>query len=131
MRIYQGDYRAKSLIDKALGCDLAQPFSGLVIVDDNDKIHGAAVFNNFEPGLTVDVTFVGRLSPATARGIFRYAFRILKVRRVTAVTRVSNKAARAGLVRLGFAQEGLLRDRYENEDGLIYGLIPADAKLRF
>jgi RimJ/RimL family protein N-acetyltransferase len=131
MRIVQDDAEAAHFVRAAFNWDFAEPFSGLLILDDKDVVHGVALLNNYEPGLTVDVTFAGRLTPATARGLARYVFNVLKVRRVTAVTRVSNTAAQAGLIRWGFINEGRLRDRFPDEDGLIFGLIRSDVKLRF
>ena len=130
MRLIRDDDTAKYVIDRYFGADLCQPFAGFT-VNEGDDIRGVVVLNNYEQGLSVDLTFAGRLDARSLRELARYAFDGLKVRRVTAVTRESNRAARAALVRFGFHQEGLLRQRFHDENGVLYGLLPGDFPLRF
>ena len=130
MRLVRNDDGAKMVIDQVFGSDLTAPFCGFLI-KDGETVQGVAVLNNYERCLSVDLTFVGRVDARAARELCRYVFDDLKARRVTAVTRDSNVAAKAALQRLGFVQEGVLRHRFHDDDGVIYGLLASDMKLRF
>ena len=130
MRLVQDDARAKGIVDGVLHVSLAPPFVGLVTLDGESAV-GAVIINNYEPRASADVSFTGRLSPTTLRDLARYLFNVLGVRRVQAVTRFDNIKARQGLMRLGFKYEGNLRERFEDCDGAIYGLLRRDCKFWF
>ena len=130
MRLVQDDAIAKRMIDEAISVCVADPFVGLVIVD-KEVVVGAVIVNNYEVQGSVDISFAGRLSPATLRELARYLFDMLGVRRVQAVTRFNNVKARLGLERLGFKLEGFQRERFADCDGALYGLLRRDCKFRF
>jgi hypothetical protein len=130
MRIEQNDALAKQLVDARLGVCLAEPFVGLVVMD-GEYPRGAIIINNYEPGSSADITAIGRLSPTVLRELARYLFGTLKCRRVQAVTKASNVKARRALERLGFRREGVMREKWADSHGLLYGLLPAELKARF
>ena len=130
MMLERNDAGAKAAIDEIFTADLTAPYCGW-LVKDGEAVAGVVVLNNYEQGLSVDLTFAGRLDARAARELCRIIFDDLKVRRVTAVTRMSNAFARAALLRFGFVREGVLRCRFANEDGIIYGLLRSDLKFRF
>src|ERR1019366_3708372 len=130
MKIVQDDARAKEIIDRVLRVQVAAPFVGLVALDGESAVC-AIIINNYEFRSSVDISVTGRISPATLRDVARYLFNTLGVRRVQAVTRFDNISARQGLMRLGFKYEGNLRERFEDCDGAIYGLLRRDCKFWF
>jgi RimJ/RimL family protein N-acetyltransferase len=130
VKLFQDDAKAKEIIDAALHVSVAAPFVGLVALDGESAV-GAVIINNYETHSSVDVSFTGRLSPTTLRDLARYLFNTLAVRRVQAVTRKDNLKAREGLKRLGFQREGILRQRFEDCDGMVYGLLRSDCKFWF
>ncbi|HEY1299249.1 MAG TPA: GNAT family protein [Stellaceae bacterium] len=66
--------------------------------------------------------------------IFSYPFRQLQCRRLGAMTGVTNQPARAFLCRLGFREEGMLRQALVPNaanpvgDAVIFGMIPAECR---
>lgn len=116
--------RAKIFIEKALSCHISSPFAGIVVADQDGQILGAVILNNFEPRLTVDLTVAGRgaFGIREVRMVARYIFEQLGVQRITAVIRPDNYRALRTLVSLGFKSEGVLRRRYKDCDGLLFGI---------
>lgn len=126
-----GDARAaKSIVDKALGFDICEPFSGLVMVNDG-RYTGACIFNNYTANRDVHFTcvFKGLLKMSEARFVARYVFETLNCHRCTAVTRGTNEAAIKALVQLGFRYEGTLRELYDDADGAVFGLLRSEQKI--
>lgn len=85
------------------------------------------MFNNHRPPnieLTIasngDKTWCNRL---TLSGIFAYVFLIAKCNRATALVESTNQPLRAFLCRLGFHQEGILRQGFHSGDAVIYGML--------
>jgi hypothetical protein len=131
MRLRRDDETAKRVVDAFFSCSVFLPFAGFVVVDHAGEIWGAVILNNYETALSVDLTFAGRLDARSLRELARFVFDGLKVRRVTAVTKESNKSARSALFRMGFINEGRLRNRFHDEDGLLFGLLPEQFAMRF
>ncbi|XUV83968.1 GNAT family N-acetyltransferase [Enterobacter sp. TMH.L2] len=67
-----------------------------------------------------------------AEALISYAFKVLHLRRIEAEIDPGNQASAAALQKLGFAQEGLLRQRWEINgvisDSALFGLLAADKK---
>ncbi len=123
------DEAAKDLVEGVMKTKICAPFTGIIIWRGRE-ICGAVVFNNYE-GRDIHLTVVqdGPVSLADARRISRYVFEQLCCERVTAVTRESNMKARCALTRLGFMLEGVLRKHYDEEDGLVYGLLKTEQRV--
>ena len=49
--------------------------------------------------------------------IIEYIFKELKIHRIVARTAAFNKASTSGLTKLGFTQEGIMRDYYKDYNG--------------
>ena len=61
-------------------------------------------------------------------GVFLgYPFLQLKCNRVTAVCHQRNKRARDFLKRVGFKEEGVLRQKYHPRDAVVYGMLKKEA----
>lgn len=65
-----------------------------------------------------------------AEALIAYAFKVLNLRRIEAEIDPDNQASAAALQKLGFVQEGLLRQRWEINgvisDSALFGLLAAD-----
>jgi RimJ/RimL family protein N-acetyltransferase len=97
------------------------------------QIVAAAVFHDYRPP-SIEVTFVTTTprwaSRSNIKAILHYPFCQLGCKRVTAVTAEHNRPARAFLERLGFSQEGVHPDVYDDSAsaGISYGLLRRDAE---
>lgn len=63
------------------------------------------------------------------RAVFRYPFRQLGCRRVTALIAAHNAASRRITEKLGFRQEGVLRAAVPGDDLIVYGMLREECKL--
>ena len=131
MNLVQDNAQAKAILGKVFETEFCEPCIGFLFQDENSVIHGVAILNNYAKHCSISLTFAGRSSVRPFRQISRYVFDVLRVRRVSAVVRVSNTKSQRILERLGFVQEGVLRDYFDDENGIIYGLLRQDFKLRF
>ena len=111
-----------------LKCSFADPMIGLVIERD-ETIVGAVVLNNYTPNCNIDLSAVGKgvWTPTIVRSVFRYCFQ--RVKRVTAVTRVDNSTAIKSLTKIGFKQEGILRDYFPEGDAVCLALLKREQKV--
>jgi len=98
----------------------------IAIFDDDCEFQAVVLYNNWEErNVSMHIASV---SPKWAtlgslRTVFAYPFQELGVHRVTAATRENNAKARSMLARLGYKQEGELRQYYETgESDIIYGM---------
>jgi RimJ/RimL family protein N-acetyltransferase len=128
--IVQDNESAKAFVKRVLGEEIHEPFVGLAVFQGGHVI-GAIVFNNYHPGLSVDMTAVGRnvFGIREARALARYAFVTLDCRRVTAITCERNFEAIKALKSVGFVHEGTLKDRYNFSNGLLFGLLRRKQRL--
>jgi hypothetical protein len=129
MTIISDNWAAKEIVEAALVRKICEPFRGLVI-KDGMNVSGAIIFNNYDQH---DIHFTCVLSRPIgmrdARSVARYVFEQLGCRRCTAVTASSNYPARKALLQLGFRQEGILREHFELDDGVVYGMLRSEQKI--
>jgi|TARA_R110000824_G_scaffold196779_2_gene380067 RimJ/RimL family protein N-acetyltransferase len=111
---------------------LCRPLSSIGILSSDNKIMGVAIFNNYRQN-DIEITFITATpkwaTPGNIRGILNYPFIQLGVKRMTAITKKSNKQARKFLIRLGFDLEGV--HPYAAKDGsssCTYGLYQKKAE---
>ncbi len=100
---------------------------------DDDKIIAGVVFNNTtsDPGLmeaTIASTSPKWCNRATLRLIFRYVFEQAGCRRLTATTEAKNQSARTFLCKLGFREEGVIRQGFPNDDAVVYGMLKGECR---
>jgi hypothetical protein len=114
---------------KEFGIAVVPPFVGFVVLDEA-SIRGAVIINDVAD-CNCEMSAVGDMcwTPGVIRYLARYVFDKLKVRRVTSRTRLSNSKAKRALLAMGFQYEGRLRDWYENEDAVVFGLLARNQKL--
>jgi len=102
------------------------------VASNDGDIMGVAIFHNYRQN-DIEITFI-TATPRWAtlgniRGILRYPFIQLGVKRMTAITNKSNKKARKFMTGLGFVLEGV--HPYGARDcttACTYGLYPENAK---
>lgn len=95
------------------------------------KIIGGIVYHNYRDQsieasiYTTDKHWANR---NTLFHIFHYPFGQLNCRRFTAITRSRNQPARAFLKKLGFKKEGVIRHAFNDDDGILYGMLREECK---
>ena len=99
--------------------------STTIAIEFDKKPIAAVVFNNFY-GRDIQAT-IATIDPRWATRkvlwhIFAYPFLQLGCRRISAMTRSKNLKAQSFLERLGFKREGELRQWYEHENAIVYGM---------
>lgn len=117
----QANHAIGNWVATKLGTVLYPPFYAAGIArDDNDKLVGALVFNDFN-GFQIELTAYGpgALSPSVLKQVSEYVFNQLGVERVSARTRKSNVRTRRLLAK-HFEFEGVLKRYYGKEDALLY-----------
>lgn len=108
-------------------------FAALGIVR-NGIITAGVVFNQHRPLLNIELTIasVGDkrwCNREVLWWIFAYPFLQLKCKRVTALVDSTNQPVQAFLCRVGFHQEGILRQGYPpNGDAVIFGMLKDECR---
>lgn len=127
--IREDQVAAAGLIASILDFDICVPFRGVVIETDG-AVTGAVIFNGYEPHRNVWITVVsvGPVSRRVVRDICYYVFTVLDCTRCSMVTRESNSRARRALGILGFREEGVMREWFGTEAGILYGLTRHEQK---
>lgn len=115
-----------------LGIPIAPPYTAIGGTRDGESLCIGAVFNNYN-GSNIDISLYGPrgLTRGGIAAVYQYLFGQLKVNRVSALTRRSNKAMRQLLPRFGFKFEGI-GARYfgpaRADDAIRFVLFPDDAR---
>ncbi len=129
---------ARAMIDEVIEAFAERGKIGWVIVDRDDAAVGTCTLFNFdarhryaELGYALRSDLWGRgLAREAASAALDWAFRSLRLHRVEASIDPRNDASRKILERLGFASEGVLRERYFvgdiATDSEIFGLLGVD-----
>lgn len=104
----------------------------IAVFDNDSQFQAVILFNNWEEG-NVSI-HIASVTPKWAtrevlRVAFTYAFIELGAQRVTGTVRENNTKARALNLRLGFKQEGEMRQYYfTGESDIIYGMLRDECK---
>lgn len=107
-------------------------YAAFGIIQD-DKLIAGAVFHDFRPPISIQESFAS-ISPTwatktTLRVLFSYPFLHCKVRRMNSLIAADNLESRDLTERLGFKQEGVVRQGTDNgEDLIIYGMLKEECK---
>jgi len=100
-------------------------------VEDEGELIAGWVFNEYR-GHSIHCSMASTsprwCSRRTLEALFSYPFVQLKCKRLTAYTGKSMANVRAFLTRLGFAQEGIMRSGYVDDDCVIYGLLREECR---
>lgn len=112
------------------------PCTAIGIARGGELVAGV-VYNNYRPPsieASIASTTPAWCSRRNLAAIFAYPFHQLECRRLGAMTEVTNQPARAFLCRLGFRQEGVLRQALPPSaanlegDAVLYGMTPAECR---
>lgn len=126
---------ARAMIEEMLEAFAERAKIGWVVTDRDDAAIGTCTLFNFDPrhrraelGYALRSDLWGRgLAREAASAALDWAFRSLKLHRVEADIDPRNDASRRILQRLGFASEGVLRERFfvgdKATDSEIFGLL--------
>lgn len=126
----RSDSIARGYISNALGIRIAEPFCGYAMFNSEGKIVGAFAFNNYT-GINAALTIACEIPVGirASRFIADVAFNDLGCDRLSATTKATNERALKALRQVGFVQEGVLREFFGEDDGIIFGLLRHEQKL--
>jgi RimJ/RimL family protein N-acetyltransferase len=130
MLLYAQDMALTRWAGNRLGISDFGPSRAIGVVRKGD-IAAVAVFHHFRfPDIEISFVTAHKhwATPQTVRGIMRYPFVQLGCKRLTAITEAKNQPTRAFLCRLGFRQEGVHPDVFNDGDAISYGLLRKDAE---
>jgi len=133
MRLVFGcdDLVAKYVSD-GLGLPMVPPYTAIGGTRDGQSLCIGVVFNEYN-GSNIDITLYGpgALTRGNIRGVYHYLFEQLKVNRVTAKTRRSNKRMQRLMGRFGFKFEGISARYFgptKADDAIRFVLFPEEAR---
>jgi RimJ/RimL family protein N-acetyltransferase len=112
------------------GIDAWGPCRAIGIARGNELIAGI-VYNNFRwPSIEASIASIepGWCSRRNLAAAFAFPFRQLGVRRVGASTAAANAEVRRFLLRLGFRQEGVMRQALKSGDAVIFGMLEPECR---
>jgi RimJ/RimL family protein N-acetyltransferase len=114
-----------------LGVPIVPPFTSMGIVDDNDQLVGAIIYNGYN-GANIEISFYGpgALQRRFIKAAFAYPFDQLNVIRLTARTKRSNKTTCKLLPRLGFVYEATLKNYFgpsRGDDAVLFRMTRSEA----
>lgn len=102
----------------------------VIAVKDGDEILGACVFEKWT-GHDIDMSIAikdPRCAVVLRKPLFRYAFRQLACRRMSAEVAAKNTDAIEKIERMGFSLEGRKRNAIPGDDLLQYGLLVSECR---
>jgi RimJ/RimL family protein N-acetyltransferase len=126
--VRQDDEAARQYVLERLKVHIAQPYIGLLVVNDYEEI-GAVVLNDYRPGQNIELTVAisGPWVVKDFRNIIRYCFD--RVRRITFRTRCDNARAIRMLEALGFKREGVMREWFDDADAIVFSLLRSEQRI--
>jgi RimJ/RimL family protein N-acetyltransferase len=89
---------------------LSRPLTAIGVASYSGDIMGVAIYHNYRQN-DIEITFITATprwaTPGNIRALLHYPFIQLGVKRMTAITKKSNKKARSFMTGLGFILEGV------------------------
>ncbi len=119
-------------MSEKMGQTFIAPFTAIGILGWNGQLVGGMLFNQYVEG-DIEVTCYapGRLHRGALKAGCAYVFDTLKCNRMSARTRASSLAVQVVLRKIGFQQEGTLREYYtDGEDAVLFGMLKRECKWR-
>lgn len=115
-----------------LGVTFQRPFKAMGVIDRNDAICGAVIFNEHYHGGNIEMTLVGpgMLTWRVQKAIMQFSFVNCEASRLTARTARRNAVVRRLLPKAGFQFEGVQKRYYgpeKGDDALVYVLFRENA----
>ena len=130
--VYGQDVRVRDWVSERIGEDLSDAAVAIGVEEDGELIAGVAY--NMYTGAAICMNVAATPGKRWTTKEFMYAFFAypfvqLNCRRVTGLVRASNEVARKFDEHVGFTQEGVLREAFEDgEDAVLYGMLKSECK---
>lgn len=114
---------------RADGYEVIEPFSGLVVKDEQGRNRGAVIVCNYD-GHDCEIAVAGTafVTVRCVRQVFAYIFDQLGCKRVTARTTVSNKRSFRLMRSVGFRVEGMKRQGPAGDE-LMMGMLRDECRI--
>jgi RimJ/RimL family protein N-acetyltransferase len=130
--VYGQDKRVRDWVAERIGENLDDAEVAIGIEEDGELIAGVAY--NMYTGAAICMNVAATPGKRWTTKEFMYAFFAypfiqLKCRRVTGLVRMSNEAAKKFDEHVGFIQEGVIREAFEDgEDAILYGMLKSECR---
>jgi RimJ/RimL family protein N-acetyltransferase len=130
--VYGQDKRVRDWVAERIGENLDDAEVAIGVEEDGELIAGVAY--NMYTGAAICMNVAATPGKRWTTKEFMYAFFAypfvqLKCRRVTGLVRVSNEVARKFDEHVGFIQEGVIRQAFEDgEDAILYGMLKSECR---
>jgi RimJ/RimL family protein N-acetyltransferase len=116
-------------LETRLGQKFLPPYEAVGILNSNGQRIGGVVLNDYsDRNIELTAYGPGAFSRGVLTAISGYCFIQLGCNRITVRTRASNLYVRRVIEKYGAKHEGTLRDWYEDEDAIIYGLLKHECR---
>jgi RimJ/RimL family protein N-acetyltransferase len=130
--VYGQDKRVRDWVAERIGENLDDANVAIGIEEDGELIAGVAY--NMYTGAAICMNVAATpgkrwTSKEFMYAFFAYPFIQLECRRVTGLVRESNSVSRKFDEHVGFTQEGVLREAFEDgENAILYGMLKSECK---
>lgn len=117
-------------------CIPSKDYEAIGVLRKDGALMGGVIYSNFRElpfgGHSIEMDCAGEpgwLTKATLKVFFRYPFNQLGVVRITTMVAKANKRARTLNERLGFKQEGCIRNGMGGgKDMIVFGMLRSDCR---
>lgn len=124
----QAEY--KTWLEQALNIELTEK-SAFIANVDGSQILGVVGFTNYNKD-NIEIHMVGNskywITRPLIKSVFSYVFNQLKCVRCTGLVKADNELALSIDKRLGFIQEGILRQADDGQDVIIVGMLKNECR---
>lgn len=130
--LYGQDERVRNWVAERIGENLDDAAVAIGVEEDGELIAGVAY--NMYTGASICMNVAAEPGKRWTKKEFMYAFFAypfiqLKCNRVTGLVRASNEVAKKFDEHVGFTQEGVIRQAFEDgEDAILYGMLKSECK---
>lgn len=130
--VYGQDERVRNWVAERIGENLDDATAAIGVEEDGELIAGVAY--NMYTGASICMNVAAEPGKRWTTKEFMYAFFAypfvqLNCNRVTGLVRRSNSVARKFDEHVGFVQEGVIRQAFEDgEDAILYGMLKSECK---
>ena len=110
--------------------DVSGNYRAIGVMYNGDIIASVVYYNYRHPNIEMSVASISpRWSTRlTLKGIFDYPFNQLGCSRATVLVDKENTKSRSLVERLGYVQEGILREAHPTGDAILYGMLKRECK---
>ncbi len=132
-RIVVGEQRVKEYVAKKVDEDDFGQCASIGLLDENDKILAGVVYNMWS-GYSICMHIGAEegsnwFSRRFATACFNATFGYFKCNRATGLVRKSNTKAQKFVTKLGFVEEGIVRQAcHDGEDLILYGMLARECR---